>query len=70
MVLVKDVKFHWALNDAGKGDKVRSVINCIHNVEDMATVLLLSEGGIGVPLSSEDIVVLRNVVAFNRLGVH
>jgi hypothetical protein len=70
MVLVKDVKFHWALNDAGKGDKVRSVINCIHNVEHMATVLLLSEWGIGVPFCTEEIVVLRNVVAFYRLGVH
>ena len=69
MVLVKDIKFHWAFNNAGERDKEWSVIHCIQDIEHMATVLLFGEWGVGVPLCSKDIVVLWNVVAFNRLGV-
>ena len=58
MVLVTDIKFHWALDNAGKRDKEWSVIHCIQDIEHMATVLLLSEWGISFPLSSEDIVVV------------
>ena len=58
MVLVKDIKFHWTLNNAGERDKEWSVIHCIQDIEHMATVLLLGEWSVSVPLCSEDIVVL------------
>ena len=63
MVLVKDVEFHWALHNAGKGHKEWSVGNCVQNIEHMAAVLLLGEWGIGVPLGSKNIVVLRIIIA-------
>lgn len=45
------------------------MINCVEHIEDVATVFLLGKRGIGVPLGAEDVVVLRNVVILDGLGV-
>ena len=58
MVLVENIKLHWALDYTGKGDEEWSVFHCIEHIKDMATVLLLSEWSVGIPLGSKDIVIL------------